>query len=83
MKTFMNEMYSKPPKKKYATNQTNFYHTDDTWSFDLPDLKDYVPEKCRGYRYVLLMKDKFSRFGWTLPLKNKDAQSINNSFDNI
>ena len=40
------------------------------------DLKDYVPENNRGYRYVLVIKNSFSKFGWTVPLKNKIAQTI-------
>ena len=47
------------------------------------DLKDYGPENSRGYRYVLVIIDKFSKFGWTIPLKNKNAQTINDSFGKI
>ena len=41
IKTFINEIYSKGPKKNYATNKTNVYHFDDIWSLDILDLKDY------------------------------------------
>ena len=34
----------------------------------------------RGYRYVLFIIDNFSKFGWTVPLKNKNAQTIKDSF---
>ena len=47
------------------------------------DLKDYGPENNRGYRYVLVIIDNFSKFGWTIPLKNKNAQTIKDSFENI
>ena len=79
----MNEIYSKPPKKYYATNKTDVYHIDDTWSLDILDLKDYGPKNNRGYRYILATIDNFSKFGWTIPLKNKNAQSIKDSFENI
>ena len=52
-------------------------------SLDILDLKDYGPENNRGYRYVLVIIDNFSKFGWTTPLKNKNAQTIKNSFQNI
>ena len=55
IKTFINEIYSKPPKKNYATNKTDVYHIDDIWSLDILDLKDYGPENNRGYRYVLVI----------------------------
>ena len=46
-------------------------------------MKDYGPENNRGYRYVLVIIDNFSKFGWTIPLKNKNAITIKNSFANI
>ena len=83
IKTFINEIYSKPPKKNYITNKTDVYHIDDIWSSDILDLKDYGPENNRGYRYVLVNIDKFSKYGWTVPLKNKNAQTIKDSFKKI
>ena len=46
-------------------------------------MKDYGPENNRGYRYVLVTLDNFSKFGWRIPLKNKNAQTIKDSFENI
>ena len=83
IKIFINEIYSKPPKKYYNTNKTNVYYIDDTWSLDILDLKDYGPENNRNYIYVLVIIDNFSKFGWTLSLKNKNAQTIKDSFENI
>ena len=83
IKIFINEIYSKAPKKYYATNKTNVYFIDDIWSLDILDLKDYGPENNRGYRYVLVTIDNFSKYGWTIPLKNKNAQTIKDSFENI
>ena len=83
IKIFINEIYSKGPKKNFATNKTDVYHIDDIWSLDILDLKDYGPENNRGYRYVLVTIDNFSKFGWTIPLKNKNAQTIKDSFENI
>ena len=82
-KIFLNEIYSKPPKKNYATNKTDVYHIDDIWSLDILDLKDYGLKNNRGYRYVLVIIDNFSIFGWTVPLKNKNAQTIKDSSENI
>ena len=83
IKIFINEIYSKPPKKNYFTNKTDVYHIDDIWSLDVLDLKDYGPENNRGYRYVLVTIDNFSKYGWAIPLKNKNAQTIKDSFENI
>ena len=83
IKIFINEIYSKPPKRNYITNKTNVYHIDEIWSLDILDLKDYGSENNRGYRYVLVVIDNFSKYGWTIPLKNKNAQTIKDSFENI
>ena len=83
IKIFINEIYSKPPRRYYATNKTDVYHIDDTWSLDILDLKDYGSKNNKGYRYVLVIIDNFSKFGWTVPLKNKNAQTIKDSFENI
>ena len=83
IKIFINEIYSKGPKRNYATIKTDVYHIDGFWSLDILDLKDYGPENNRGDRYVLVIIDNFSKFGWTVPLKNKKAQTIKDSFESI
>ena len=83
IKIFIDEIYSKGPKRNYAANKTDVYHIDDIWSLDKLDLKHYGPENNRGYRYVLVIIDNFSKYGWTIPLKNKKAQTIRNSFEDI
>ena len=83
IKISINEIYSKPPKKIYITNKTDVYYIDDIWSLDILDLKDYGPENNRGYRYVLVVIDNFSKYGWTVPPKNKNALTIKVSFENI
>ena len=47
------------------------------------DIKDYGPGTIRGYRYVLVVSDNFIKIGFKIPLKNKNAQSINVAFENI
>ena len=83
IKIFINEIYSKPPKRNYSTDKTDVYHIDDIWSLDILDLKDFGPENNRNYRYVSVIIDNFSKFGWTIPLKNKNAITIKDSFQNI
>ena len=83
IKIIINEIYSKPPKENYVTNKTDVYHIDDIWSLDILDLKDYGPKNNRGYRYVLVVLENFSKFGWTTSLKNKNGRTIKDSFENI
>ena len=73
-------MYSSPPECFYPTNKIIIKSIGDTWSSDLLDMNDYGPKNNKGYRYVLVVIDKFSKFAWTTPLKNKYAQSITDAF---
>ena len=60
VKVFIDEVYSKPPKKSNPTNKTDAYNIHDIWFLDILELKDYGPENNRGYRYVLLVFHIFS-----------------------
>ena len=83
IKRFMNEICSKGPKRNYITNITDVFYIDNTWSLDILYLKDYGPENKRGYRYVLVIIDIFLKFALTFPLKNKRAQTLKDSSENI
>ena len=43
-------------------------------------MNDYGIENIKSYRYFLIVFDNFSKFGWTIPVKNKYAQSITDAF---
>ena len=80
---FISEIYSKPPKRNYPTNKTDVYYISNIWSLDILDLEDYGPENNRGHRYVLVIIDNLSEIGWTVSLKNENAQTIKDSFGNF
>ena len=78
----INEICSKGPQKNYITNKTSVYHIDEIWNCEVLDLKEYGPERNGGYRHASVVIDKFSHCGWTVPLKNKTAQTKTNSSGN-
>ena len=80
---FIDEIFSKPAKKTYPTNKIMIKSFDDTWSSDLLDMNDYGIKNNKGCRYILVVIDKLSKFGWTKPVKNKYAKSITNAFSQI
>ena len=49
---FIDEIYSKPPKKTYPTNKIVYNHIDEIWSIDLADMIDYKISNTQGYRYI-------------------------------
>ena len=82
-KIFIDEIYSKAPKKNYETNKIIYNHTDQIWSIDLADLIDYKISNNKGYRYIFIIIDNFSKYLWTIHLKNNYSQTITHEFSNI
>ena len=81
--TFINEKYSTPPKKNYQTSNIIYNHIDEIWSFDLADTIDYKISNFKGFRYIIVIIDNFSKYFWTIPLKNKNSKTITEEFSNI
>ena len=82
-KIFIDEIYSKPPRKNYSTNKIVYNHIDEIWSIDLADMIDFKISNNKGYRYIFIVIDNFSKYLWAIPLKNKYSQTITNEFSNI
>ena len=82
-KIFIDEIYSKPPRKNYPTNKLIYNHLDEIWSIDLADMIDYKISNNIGFRYIFIIVDNFSKYLWGIPLKNKYSQTITNEFSNI
>ena len=82
-KIFIDEIYSKPPRKNYPTNKIVYNHIDEICSIDLADMIDYKISNNKGFRYIFIVIDNFSKYLWGIPLKNKYSQTITNEFSNI
>ena len=82
-KIFIDETYSKPPRKNYETNKIIYNHIDEIWSIDLADMIDHKVSNNKGYRYIFIIIDNCSKYLWAIPLKNKYSQSLTNDFSNF
>ena len=82
-KIFIDEIYSKPPRRNYPTNKMVYNHIDEIWSIDLADFSDYKTSNNKGFRYIFIIIDIFSKYLFAIPLKNKYSQTITNEFSNI
>ena len=82
-KIFIDEIYSKALKKNYSTNKVVYNQIDEIWSIDLADFLDYKISNNKGYRYIFILIDNFSKYLWAIPLENKYSQTITNEFSNI
>ena len=83
IKIFINEVYSKPPKKNYETNKVIYNHIDEIRSIDLVDMINYKTSNNKGFRYIFVIIDKYSKYLWAITLKNIYSQTITNEFSNI
>ena len=80
---FVDEIYSKAPLRNYPTNKIVYNHIDEIWSFDLADMIFYKTSNNKGFRYIFIIFDNFSKYLWAIPLKNKYSQTITNEFSKI
>ena len=82
-KIFTDENYSTSPRKNYPTNKIVYDHIDEIWSIDLADFSDYKTSNNKGFRYIFIVIENFSKYLWAIPLKNKYSQTITNEFSSI
>ena len=57
-------------------------YKDETWSADLID-KSSLRKYNNNYKFILSVIDIFTKYAWTIPLKNKSGLSITNGFKTI
>ena len=81
--TFLDEIYYKPPIKKYRSNKIVYNHIDKTWSIDLADMIDYKSWDNKKIRYIIIIIDNLSKNFWAIPLEKKYSHTITNEFSNI
>ena len=82
-KIFVDKINSKPPRKNYPTKKIVYNSIDEIWSIDLADLSDYKTSNNKGYRYIFIVNDSFSKYFWAIPLKNKYSKTITDELSNV
>ena len=69
IKNFIDEIYSSPPGKIYPTNKIIYNHIDEIRSIDLADMIDYKTSNNKGYSYIFIIIDNYSKYLWVIPIK--------------
>ena len=57
-------------------------HIDEIWAADLVEMQQFSKWN-KGYRYLLMVIDVFSKYGWIVPLKDKKGESVTEAFKTI
>ena len=71
MDVIANEVH-KPTHKPKKYRKVQVYFVNDTWSADLVEMNsDGMEEQNKGYKYILVVIDIYSRYAWTRKMKTK------------
>jgi hypothetical protein len=65
------------PRRKVITQ-----FKDDLWQADLIDMQLHS-KKNKGFKFILIIIDTFTKYIWTFPLKNKSAKEVTRGISNI
>ena len=69
------EELHKPVKRKFRKRRVLVNGIDKIWAADLADMQALSKEN-EGYKFLLLVIDTFSKYGWIVPLKDKKGETI-------
>ena len=72
----------KPVKRKFPRRRVISKSIDEIWAADLVEMQQFSKWN-NGCKYLLMMIDIFSKFGWIVPLKNKKGQIVAKVFNQI
>ena len=69
----------KQARKTFTRNPTVVRGIDHQWQADLADMQSISNEN-DGVKYILTVIDVFSKYAWTIPIKNKGSKEMLNAF---
>ena len=69
-------------KRNFTQRHVIVNHIDKIWAADLVDMQKFSKWN-RGYKYLMMVIDVFSKYGWIVPLKDKKGESVTNAFKTI
>ena len=76
-----NELH-KPIRRNFPTRRVQVSEIDEVWAADLAEMQTFS-EWNNDIRYLLMVIDIFSKFGWIIPLKNKKGETVAKAFEQI
>ena len=72
----------KPIKRNFTRRRVIVNHIDEVWCSDIVEMQKFSRWN-KGYRYLLMVLDVFSKYGWIVPLKDKKGETVMNAFKTI
>ena len=71
-----------PIKRNFTRRRVITNHIDEIWASDVVETQQFSKWN-KGYRYLLMVIDVFSKYGWIVPLKDKKGESVAEAFKTI
>ncbi len=72
----------KPVRHKLKKRYVFVRHMDDVWGADLVDMRALADDN-DGFKYILMVMDVFSKYGWAVPLKFKSGKATKEGLETI
>ena len=72
----------KPIRRKFHKRMVFAKTVDDIWSADLIEMIPLAKYN-QGYKYLLMIIDVFSKYGWIVPLKTKTGKAVTDAFEKV
>ena len=72
----------RPVNRKFKRRRVIANGVDDIWSADLVDMQ-WNSRENKGYKYLLNVIDVFSKYAWSLPIKDKTGKTITDTFQKL
>lgn len=79
--TVVDELHA-PARKNYERRRVLIKSLHDLWQADLVEMLPYRRFN-KGYRYILVVINAFSKYVWIQPLKSKSAKDVTKAMRNI
>ena len=76
------EELHKPITRNFRKRRVISKGIDKIWAADLVEMQKYSKWN-KGVKYLLMVIDVFSKYGWIVPLKDKKTESVSTAFDEI
>ena len=72
----------KPIKPNFTRQRVIVNGIDKIWCSDLIEVQQFSKWN-KGYGYLLMLLDLFSKYGWIVPLKDKKGETVTEAFKTI
>ena len=72
----------RPIRRKFQKRKVFAKNTDDIWSADLIEMIPFARYN-KGYKYLLMIIDVFSKYGWIVPVKTKTGAAVSDAFGRV